>query len=238
MASPVEVEAQVRFALSQLPIQNAHHEFEHICRHLTQQFFCSNVLPATGPVSAGGDQGRDFETFRTYLHEELGPHGAFLGLVSEGTIAFVCTIQADNLPRKITGDIEKVCAFGHPVHEIRAFTLGPVPVASRHRLEAETQETYGVHLELHDAESISNLLARPQGFWIAERFLSIPAEIRPEASPSEVDLSERYVERRQEWRDKSAANPSLGDLIDLKAVFDTQCPTKKHVGTCHFGSGF
>ena len=61
MASPVEVEAQVRFALSQLPVQNAHHEFEHICRHLTQQFICSNVLPATGPVSAGAIRG---ETLR------------------------------------------------------------------------------------------------------------------------------------------------------------------------------
>ena len=80
MANPSEVEAQVRFALSQLPAQNAHHVFEHICRQLTQQFICSNVLPATGPVSAGGDQGRDIETFRTYLREELGPHGAFLGL--------------------------------------------------------------------------------------------------------------------------------------------------------------
>ena len=216
MASPLEVEAQVRFALSQLPVKNAHHEFEHICRHLTQRFICSNVLPATGPVSAGGDQGRDFETFRSYLRKELGPHGAFLGLVSEGTIAFVCTIQADDLYGKLTQDIEKVCAFGHPVHEIRAFTLGSVPVSSRHRLETETQESYGVRLELHDAESISNLLARPEGFWIAERFLSIPAEIRPETPAPEGVLSDEYIERRRTWRDKGAPNPTLGDLIDLK----------------------
>ena len=122
MANPSVVEAQVRFALSQLPVHNAHHEFEHICRHLTQQFICSNVLPATGPVSAGGDQGRDFETFRTYVREELGPHGAFLGLVSEGTITSICTLQARDLPAKLRLDIKKVCASGHPVHEIRAFT--------------------------------------------------------------------------------------------------------------------
>ena len=217
MASPSEVEAQIRFALSQLPVQNAHHEFEHICRHLTQRFICSNVLPATGPVSAGGDQGRDFETFRTYLREELGPYGTFLGLVSKGTVAFVCTIQTENLYTKIKQDIEKVCAFGHPVHEIRAFTLGPVPVASRHRLETETQEVFGVRLELHDAESIANLLAQPEGFWIAERFLSIPAQIRPEAPATEGEFSEEYIERRRSWRDKGAPNPTLGDLIDLKA---------------------
>ena len=102
MANPSEIEAQVRFALSQLPVHNAHHEFEHICRRLTEQFICSNVLPATGPVSAGGDQGRDFETFCTYLREELGPHGAFLGLVSKGPIAFICTIQANDLPSKLS----------------------------------------------------------------------------------------------------------------------------------------
>ena len=128
MANPSQVEAQVRFALSQLPAQNAHHVFEHICRHLTQQFICSNVLPATGPVSAGGDQGRDFETFRTYLREELGPHGAFLGLVSEGTVTFICTTQMQDLLAKLRQDIKKVCASGHPVHEIRAFTLQSVPV--------------------------------------------------------------------------------------------------------------
>ena len=114
MASPLEIEAQVRFALSQLPVQNAHHEFEHICRHLTQQFICSNVLPATGPVSAGGDQGRDFETFRSYLREELGQHGAFVGLVSEGTIAFVCTTQADDLLGKLRQDIRKGLCFWTP----------------------------------------------------------------------------------------------------------------------------
>ena len=217
MASPSAVEAQVRFALSQLPVHNAHHEFEHICRRLTEQFICSNVLPATGPVSAGGDQGRDFETFHSYLRQELGPHGAFLGLVSEGTIAFVCTTQANDLLTKLRHDIEKVCGSGHPVHEIRAFTLEPVPVATRHRLEAETQESYKVRLEFHDVESIANLIARPEGFWIAERFLSIPSEIRPEAPDIDGDLSAEYLERRHRWREKGAPIPILGDFIDLKA---------------------
>ena len=216
MANPSEVEAQVRFALAQLPAQNAHHDFEHICRHLTQQFICSNVLPATGPVSAGGDQGRDFETFRTYLREELGPHGAFLGLVSEGTVAFICTIQADGILAKLRQDIEKVCAAGHPVHEIRAFTLAQVPVGSRHQLESETQRSYGVQIEFHDGESVANLLARSDGFWIAERFLSIPAEIRPESVTTDGNLSDEYVERRRRWREQSQPISTLGDFIDLK----------------------
>ena len=217
MANPAEVESQVRFALSQLSTQNAHHEFERICRHLTEQFICSNVLPATGPVSAGGDQGRDFETFRTYLREELGPHGAFLGLVSEGTVAFICTIQAENVASKLRSDIAVVCSSGHPVHEIRAFTLASVPVGVRHRLQTEAQETHGVRLEFHDAESITSLLARPEGFWIAERFLSLPAEVRPVAPPADGDLPAGYAERRTRWREERVLYPALGTFLELKA---------------------
>ena len=216
MSNPSIVEAQIRFALFQLPVHSAHHEFERVCRHLTERFICSNVLPATGPVSAGGDQGRDFETFRSYLREELGPHGAFLGLVSEGVVAFICTTQANDLQGKLRRDIEKVCSSGHPVDEIRAFTLESVPVATRHKLETETQELHGVRLEFHDAESISALLAHPEGFWIAEQFLSIPAEIRPEPTTVETDISPEYLERRRNWREKGNPNPTLGDFIDLK----------------------
>lgn len=220
MSSPIEVEAQILFALSQLPARNGHHEFEHICQHLAQQFICSNILPATGPVSAGGDQGRDFETFHTYLRDELGPYGAFLGLVSEGTMAFICTIQANDLLGKLRRDIKKVCISGHPVHEIRAFTLESVPVGTRHKLETETQESYGVRLEFHDARSIANLLARPSGFWIAEQYLSIPAEIRPPVD-IDSDLPADYVERRNRWRVKDCPDPTLGEFVDLKSGLRT-----------------
>ena len=217
MTNPVEVAAQVRFALSHLPTRNAHHEFEQMCRHLTKRFICSNVLPATGPVSAGGDQGRDFETFRTYLRDELGPHGAFLGLASTRTIAFVCTLQADNVTTKIRSDIATICASGHPVDEIYAFTLASVAVGARHRLQDEAQEEHNVRLEFHDAESIADLLALPEGFWIAEHFLSLPAEIRPAAPPDDGDLPDGYVELRTRWREDPALYPTLGTFLELKA---------------------
>ena len=117
---------------------------------------------------------------------------------------------------KLRSDIEKVCSSGHAVHEIRAFTLASVPVGARHALETATQETYNVRLELHDAESIANLLARPQGFWIAEHFLSMPAEIRPDALSDDGDLPDNYVERRNGWREGRALHPTLGIFVDLK----------------------
>ena len=217
MANPAEVATQVRFALDQLPAHNAHHVFEDICRHLTRQFICSNVLPATGPVSAGGDQGRDIETFRSYLRREVGPQGGFLGLVSEGTIAFLCTTQSDDVAGKVAGDIRKVLDSGHPVHEVKAFSLSSVPVGARHKLEVDTREQHGVELDFFDAEAISELLATPEGFWIAEQFLALPAEIRPLEQPDEEDLPAWYLQRRSKWREKRTPEPMLGDLIDLKA---------------------
>ena len=217
MANPAQLAEQIKFALAQIPAGNAQHQFEHICRHLTQQFICSNVLPATGPVSAGGDQGRDFETFRSYLAEELGPHGAFLGLVSEGTVAFVCTTQADGVVAKVRSDIDKVCDSGHPVHEVRAFTLNPVPVGHRHALADEVREAHGVRLEFHDTESIAELLALSEGFWIAEQYLAIPAELRPDAPPDDGDLPETYLERRVLWREQRVEDATLAVFLDLKA---------------------
>lgn len=217
MANPAQVAEQIRFALAQLPARNAHHVFEEICRHMSRQFICTNVLPATGPVSAGGDQGRDFETFRSYLRDELGPHGAFLGSVSEGTIAFVCTTQAGDTAAKVRSDIDKVCASGHPVHEVHAFTLNSVPVGHRHALTEAVQEAHGVRLELHDAESIAELLALPEGFWIAEQCLALPAEVRPDPPADDGDLPEDYLERRSTWREQDVEFASLGIFLELKA---------------------
>ena len=217
MANRAEIAVQVRFALAQIPVENAQYQFEHLCRYLTQQFICSNVLPATGPVSAGGDQGRDFETFRSYLARELGPHGAFLGLVSEGTIAFVCTTQAEGVVAKIKSDIGTACSSGHPVHEVHAFTLNPVRVDQRHSLEGEVYEAHGVRLWLHDAESISERLAEPEGFWIAEQYLALPAELRPDAPPDDGDLPAAYLERRGLWREQRVEDATLAVFLDLKA---------------------
>ena len=37
------------------------------------------------------------------------------------------------------------------------------------------------------------MLASPEGFWIAERFLSLPAEVRPAAPPDDGDLPDDYL---------------------------------------------
>ena len=246
MATAAQAASQIRFALSQLPAHNAHHVFEDICRHLTTQFICSNVLPATGPVSAGGDQGRDFETFRSYLRNELGlPHGGFLGLVSDGTIAFVCTTQAEDIAAKVAHDIEKICASGHPVHEVKAFSLASLPVAARHKLESETQQNHEIRLEFFDAEAIevkafSDLLAgRPQGFWIAgaEQFLALPAELGPPQPPNDDNLSANTLNFESDGARSAPLIRRLAILLTLRLVSAKRHLGKTHGPICHSGSG-
>ena len=113
---------QIRFAIEQLAAANGAHRFEELCRHFARQTIATNILPATGPVAGGGDQGRDFETFHSYLREELGPSGGFAGRVSDGPVAFACTLQRDGLPAKLRSDVAKILASGTAVARVYAFT--------------------------------------------------------------------------------------------------------------------
>jgi hypothetical protein len=76
--SPVEAERYIRFQLEHLTARNEHHTFEEICYRIAKRRMSSNLLPATGPVSAGGDQGRDAETYYTRLPQELPAAAGFV----------------------------------------------------------------------------------------------------------------------------------------------------------------
>ena len=66
-----ELRSYIRFQLEQLSVKNAAHEFERLAFELARLRVASNLLPATGPVQAGGDQGRDFESYRFDLDRSL-----------------------------------------------------------------------------------------------------------------------------------------------------------------------
>ena len=93
---------QIRFSLSNLGVQNRHYDFEDICRHFSRNRLGLNILPATGPVSTGGDQGRDFETYEI-LPEIISQSE---GRLISGSAAFACTTQKDSIPKKIKDDVE------------------------------------------------------------------------------------------------------------------------------------
>lgn len=50
-----ETERYIQFLLEQLAGCNEHHVFEQIVFQIALRRLSSNIVPATGPVSAGGD---------------------------------------------------------------------------------------------------------------------------------------------------------------------------------------
>ena len=178
-ATPDVLEQQIRSALTQLRVRNAHHLFEDLCRHFAQARISRNVLPATGPVSAGGDQGRDFETFHSYVADPRP--GAFISEDDHERVVFICTLQVRGLQTKIKNDVAKAVAGGH-VDAIYAFCAADLPVADRHHLEAWAQAEHNLRLQIFDGYGLSAQLASPDLWWIAERFLALPAGLQPRGS--------------------------------------------------------
>jgi hypothetical protein len=135
VANPAQTAKMIELVLGSLAGDNGHHALEHACRWIARKRIASNVLPATGPVSAGGDQGRDFETFHTYLTSEL-PFGiGFLALATDDVVVFACTIQRDGLKTKIKDDIKSICSQGTPVDRIYVCATVSIATALRHELQ-------------------------------------------------------------------------------------------------------
>ncbi|MEJ7570379.1 MAG: hypothetical protein WKF41_19220 [Gaiellaceae bacterium] len=204
----------IRFQLDTLAERNAHHEFEHICRRVTGSRIAANVLPSTGPVSGGGDQGRDFETHPTELPTELGPHGHFLARTSTKPLAFVCTIQRSGLRAKIVDDVDKVMATGSEVARIHAFVGGSISKSQREKAIKEVAKKHGVELVIHDATYLAEQLSEPDLYWVARRYLDAPEEVAPEEPTAEDTRAPGwYLEDRERWRSREpCATP--GDVLD------------------------
>jgi len=214
MSNLEQVKSQIRFGLSQLAEKNGHHEFEHLCRHLTRARICSNIIPSTGPVSSGGDQGSDFETFKTYLKADPGRGTIFLGLISDRSIIFACSTQSKNIPGKVKSDVKKIINSQENIKLIYFFSASGIPISTIHKLKKWAIDTYSVQLEILEAQSISELLADREIFWIASQFLNIPSEIFPLAP----DEEKWYVDYREKWGKSTVQNFNISDFFEIKSA--------------------
>jgi hypothetical protein len=210
MKTPDTVVQHIRFALECLSERSGHHEFEELCRCFARLRISIYLLPATGPVSGGGDQGRDFETFRTYING-LGEQ-KFGGIGDNQPLAFACSLHmAKGLPAKIRKDINSIMAGTVRPVGIYFFATAPVTVARRHALQAWAKATHGIHLELLDGRALAEQLVAPDLFWIASRYLSVSPEVLPE---SQTD--DEYSAARAKWFDTPPAKANYADFIECK----------------------
>jgi hypothetical protein len=177
----VEAERYIRFQLEHLTARNEHHTFEEICYRIAKRRLSSNLLPATGPVSAGGDQGRDAETYYTRLPQELPAAGGFVGRATTEPLVLACSVQKDRLAEKVGADVNAICGQGGQVRAVAFFTVQEIPVAVRHRLQDQARKTHKVTLEIFDGHAISHMLAEADLVWVAERYLDLPSHLVPDS---------------------------------------------------------
>ncbi|MGC4829850.1 hypothetical protein [Micromonospora arida] len=207
-----QLRAFVRYSLSQLRNRNEHHRFEHLCVALARQRITPNIVVGSGPVSSGGDQGRDFETFRAYTQEHVRDVGVKLDIKDEQTIVFCCTVGQDDISKKVRRDLKSLTSSGTKADVVVYFSEQDIPTATRHKLAEEALAREKLRLELLDGQTITGLLCDRDTFWIAVEFLDVPVHFAPQdAGP------EWYSASRTRWLENERRASTSGDLMELAA---------------------
>ncbi len=212
----VQLEKRIRFALSTLGESNSHHEFEALCLGLARRRITSNLLPATGPVSSGGDQGRDAESHWSNIPRELPGTSLFASLASTQRVVMACTIQSTDIPGKIRKDLASICGQGTPVDRVIYFTVTAVPTRKRHDLIDEAARTHQVDLEVWDAAALALHLPDYDLFYLAVQYLHLPSDLAPPRPDGAGELPDWYAEARQRWQANDEPARTLGDLVELR----------------------
>jgi hypothetical protein len=209
MAGPVETERLISFTLDQMASRNEHHIFEEICFRIAAQRLSSNLLRATGPVSAGGDQGRDAETYYTRLPEEVPGEQGFSGNATKEPLVVAASVQRNGLENKILKDLESICERGQAVTQVAYFSSQNIAVATRHRLQDKAAEHFQVRLEIFDRDNISCMLCADDLIWIAKTYLHIaPDPLSNAIGVREIRLREFGVHRAIDIAEASDTMPT------------------------------
>jgi hypothetical protein len=212
---PDQLQQQIRFQISQLSASNGASDFEKICLFFSRNRIHKNILPATGPVQAGGDQGRDFETFHSYLASApIGEH-SFIGVFSSKPVVFACSLEKDPGKKngKIYSDVKTIMAGGTAVERIYFFSGEDIAVGVRHKCRDKIKEIYNVELEIIDAQAISQHLTDSDIFWIAIQYLKIPSDFYP------TDNREDWYSRlKAEYQNRESIPNTFQEFSEIKSA--------------------
>lgn len=210
MKNRYQLRQYIRFQLEQMSAKNDYHLFEQLAFDLARQTVSRRLVPATGPVQAGGDQGRDFESYRTYLTSSSIASSVALGLEGNDVLVFGCTLNKQ-LANKIRGDVKAMCGYEPKPAAIYYYAVPDLAVAARHELQAWCRQEHGAALEIFDGQGIANLLAEPEHFWIAEQFLGVPSEMFPP-----VSIGGEYGQLKERWLTDRRDIANHSDFLEVK----------------------
>lgn len=218
MMTPGELKRFIRFGLASLRTENAHHEFERLSTAVAQARISRNVIPATGPVGAGGDQGRDAESVPR-LDGASGEPG-LLGDLSSLTVVLACTLQTDSgnssakVRRKILDDVAEIVSHEElQADVVVAFCEDDIPVGVRNGIKNTAKQEHSVDVHILDGNAIAELLTAPDLNWVAHKYLDLPREAVPSARTDEADAW--YRDQRTKWSERPPT-VTWGHLEDLR----------------------
>jgi hypothetical protein len=123
-------------------------------------------------------------------------------------------IDSDSAKSKIKGDVKTITDSGQPVDEIHFFCVADIPVALRHELQDWSDEECNIHLEIHDGQAIAEMLTGRDVFWIADRYLNVPADTYPD--PPEDGSDQWYNELREKWEDANFVPSNYADFSEIR----------------------
>ncbi len=194
-----ELESYIDYRLKALSERNEHHRFEDVCTRIARKRISANILVANGPVSSGGDQQRDAESYTTRIPDEL-PHSAgFAASASTSPVVVACTVQSGGLRTKVLADLAGICADDAAAVELVAFfSVHSIPEGTTHELQQFARETYGVTLEVFSGMKVATLLAERDLIWVARHYLELPSAMVPE--PEGDGAPDWYVELLENLR--------------------------------------
>ena len=209
MKTIMDLRNYISYQLNELKSNNEHHKFEDLCREIAKAKICPNILPSTGPVSAGGDGGRDFENFKAYTDTDTK---FFQGKASQKSIVFACTLQKDKIPTKIKNDINLICKSPLAVDDIVYFSVEKIPSKKSLKLREWAQKDKNITLQIFDGKAISEILSAEDVFLVAEQFLSVPRDYYPEKHNKET----WYKESIKFWKINTPNLCSYADFFEIK----------------------
>jgi hypothetical protein len=195
--SLVAAENFIEFQLSQMAARNAHHTFEELATRIARRRISSTILLAAGPVGAGGDQGRDAESYRTFIPDELPASTIGAAPATSAPVVVACTTQTGRLKSKILHDVEGICdSQASSVQHIAYFSVNTVPAAAVHEVQQVVREQHGITIDVFSGRQIATILAEPDLIWAAVHYLELPQHMLPNvpdetAPPWYLDLLSR-----------------------------------------------
>jgi hypothetical protein len=139
-------------------------------------------------------------------------NSTFVALVTNKKIVGACSLQEDIEP-KIKQDVKTSVDSGEEIEEIYYFCEADLPVGKRHALQSCADSSHHVKLEIFDGQFLAEQLTESDVWWIAQEYLSIPADV----FPRNLAEGDRYTVLRKRWLEDTREPFTFADFVEIDA---------------------